>query len=139
MEVAWDLDAAEKGGYEDFMLKEIFEQPKAVSDTLRDKFDLSGEVRFEELSLSLEQAKNLRRIVVVACGTAYHAGLLAKYLFERWASLPVEIEIASEFRYRNLVVNHEDLVVAISQSGETMDTLAGVREANRRGAASSRS
>jgi glutamine---fructose-6-phosphate transaminase (isomerizing) len=134
VEVAWDLDAAEKGGYEDFMLKEIFEQPKAVSDTLRDKFDLSGEVRFEELSLSLEQAKNLRRIVVVACGTAYHAGLLAKYLFERWASLPVEIEIASEFRYRNLVVNHEDLVVAISQSGETMDTLAGVREANRRGA-----
>jgi glutamine---fructose-6-phosphate transaminase (isomerizing) len=134
VEVAWDLDAAEKGGYEHFMLKEIFEQPTAVSDTLRDKFDQDGEVKFEELSLTAEQAMALRRIVVVACGTAYHAGLLAKYLFERWASLPVEIEIASEFRYRNLVVNHEDLVVAISQSGETMDTLAGVREANRRGA-----
>lgn len=134
VEVTWDLDAAEKGGYEDFMLKEIYEQPKAVSDTLRDKFDQDGEVKFEELNLTAEQAKTLRRIVVVACGTAYHAGLLAKYLFERWASLPVEIEIASEFRYRNLVVNHEDLVVAISQSGETMDTLAGVREARRRGA-----
>ncbi len=134
VEVTWDLDAAEKGGYEDFMLKEIYEQPKAVSDTLRDKFDQDGEVKFEELNLTAEQAKALRRIVVVACGTAYHAGLLAKYLFERWASLPVEIEIASEFRYRNLVVNHEDLVVAISQSGETMDTLAGVREARRRGA-----
>ena len=134
VEVAWDLDAAEKGGYEDFMLKEIYEQPKAVSDTLRDKFDQDGEVKFEELNLTAEQAMALRRIVVVACGTAYHAGLLAKYLFERWASLPVEIEIASEFRYRNLVVNHEDLVVAISQSGETMDTLAGVREARRRGA-----
>ena len=134
VEVTWDLDAAEKGGYEDFMLKEIYEQPKAVSDTLRDKFDQDGEVKFEELNLTAEQAMALRRIVVVACGTAYHAGLLAKYLFERWASLPVEIEIASEFRYRNLVVNHEDLVVAISQSGETMDTLAGVREARRRGA-----
>ena len=134
VEVTWDLDAAEKGGYEDFMLKEIYEQPKAVSDTLRDKFDQDGEVKFEELNLTAEQAMALRRIVVVACGTAYHAGLLAKYLFERWASLPVEIEIASEFRYRNLVVNHEDLVVAISQSGETMDTLAGAREARRRGA-----
>ena len=134
VEVTWDLDAAEKGGYEDFMLKEIYEQPKAVSDTLRDKFDQDGEVKFEELNLTAEQAMALRRIVVVACGTAYHAGLLAKYLFERWASLPVEIEIASEFRYRNLVVNHEDLVVAISQSGETMDTLAGVRESRRRGA-----
>ncbi len=134
VEVEWDLDAAEKGGYEDFMLKEIFEQPKAVSDTLRDKFNPGNRVSFEHLSMTSEQARALRRIVVVACGTAFHAGLLAKYLFERWVSIPVEIEIASEFRYRNLVVNHEDLVVAISQSGETMDTLGGVREANRRGA-----
>lgn len=134
VEVDWNLDAAEKGGYEDFMLKEVFDQPAAVTDTIRDKFDASGEVCFDEFSLGAEQARALRRIVVVACGTAFHAGLLAKYLFERWVSLPVEIEIASEFRYRNLVVNHEDLVVAISQSGETMDTLAGVREANRRGA-----
>lgn len=134
VEVEWDLDAAEKGGYEDFMLKEIFEQPKAVSDTLRDKFNPGNRVSFEQLSLTSEKARALRRIVVVACGTAFHAGLLAKYLFERWVSIPVEIEIASEFRYRNLVVTHEDLVVAISQSGETMDTLGGVREANRRGA-----
>ncbi|HEY5533241.1 MAG TPA: glutamine--fructose-6-phosphate transaminase (isomerizing) [Candidatus Anoxymicrobiaceae bacterium] len=133
-EIDWDLDAAEKGGYEDFMLKEIFEQPQAVADTLRDKFNPGNRVSFDQLSLTSEQARNLRRIAVVACGTAFHAGLLAKYLFERWVSIPVEIEIASEFRYRNLVVNHEDLVVAISQSGETMDTLAGVREAEKRGA-----
>ncbi|MBU4175806.1 MAG: glutamine--fructose-6-phosphate transaminase (isomerizing) [Actinobacteria bacterium] len=134
VEVDWDIDAAEKGGYEDFMLKEIYEQPRAVEDTLADKFDSSGEIEVEELCLDPEGARALRRIVVVACGTSFHAGLLAKYLFERWASLPVEIEIASEFRYRNLVVTEDDLVVAVSQSGETMDTLAGVREARRRGA-----
>lgn len=134
VEVNWDIDAAEKGGYEDFMLKEIYEQPRAVEDTLADKFDSSGEIEVEELCLDPEGARALRRIVVVACGTSFHAGLLAKYLFERWASLPVEIEIASEFRYRNLVVTEDDLVVAVSQSGETMDTLAGVREARRRGA-----
>jgi len=133
-EVEWDLDAAEKGGYPDFMLKEIYEQPKAVADTLGDKFDKSGEVAAEELALDPAASEGLRRIVVVACGTSFHAGLLAEYLFERWAELPVEIEIASEFRYRNLVVTPEDLVVAISQSGETADTLAGVREAVRRGA-----
>ena len=134
VEVTWSLDAAEKGGYEDFMLKEINEQPEAVANTLADKFDRQGEIDIEELELTSKEARDLRRIVVVACGTAFHAGLLAKYLFERWAALPVEIEIASEFRYRNLVVTGEDLVVAISQSGETMDTLAGVREATRRGA-----
>ena len=134
VEVDWDIAAAEKGGYEDFMLKEIIEQPRAMADTLSDKFDSSGEIKVEELGLEPGEAGELRRIVVVACGTSFHAGLLAKYLFESWASLPVEIEIASEFRYRNLVVTEEDLVVAISQSGETMDTLAGVREAKRRGA-----
>jgi len=134
VEVDWSIDAAEKSGYADFMLKEIFEQPRAVSETLRDKFDSSGEIFIDELKLSREEALDLRRIVVVACGTSFHAGLLAKYLFERWAVLPVEIEIASEFRYRNLVVTSDDLVVAISQSGETADTLAGVREAKRRGA-----
>lgn len=134
VEVEWDLDAAEKGGYEDFMYKEIFEQPRAVTDTLRDKIDPSGEIGFEEFSLTPEEASALRRIVVVACGTAFHAGLLAKYLFERWAALTAEIEIASEFRSRNLLVNEEDLVIAISQSGETLDTLAGIREARRRGA-----
>lgn len=132
--VDWNIDAAEKGGYPDFMLKEIFEQPEAVADTLRDKSSPSGMLTIDELNFDEARARDLRRIVVVACGTSYHAGLLAKYLFERWAELPVEIEIASEFRYRNLVVTEEDLVVAISQSGETADTLAGVREARRRGA-----
>jgi glutamine---fructose-6-phosphate transaminase (isomerizing) len=132
--VDWDIDAAEKGGYEDFMLKEINEQPEAVAATMADKFNHGGDIEVPELDLSADEVRKLRRIVVVACGTAFHAGLLAKYLFERWAALPVEIEIASEFRYRNLVVTSEDLVVAISQSGETMDTLAGVREARRRGA-----
>ncbi len=134
VEITWSLDAAEKGGYEDFMLKEINEQPDAVANTLADKFDGHGQIEIGELELSSKAVRDLRRVVVVACGTAFHAGLLAKYLFERWAALPVEIEIASEFRYRNLVVTGEDLVVAISQSGETMDTLAGVREATRRGA-----
>ena len=134
VEVDWDLDAAEKGGFEDFMLKEIHEQPRAVADTLGDKFDSSGDLKAGALGLSGKQAAALRRIVVVACGTSYHAGLLAKYLFERWAGLPVETEIASEFRYRNLLLRPDDLVVAISQSGETADTLAGVREARRRGA-----
>jgi glucosamine--fructose-6-phosphate aminotransferase (isomerizing) len=134
VEVDWNLDAAEKGGYEDFMLKEIYEQPAAVADTMRDKFDAHGQIALDELCMTPETAAELRRIVVVACGTAFHAGLLAKYLFERWAALPAEIEIASEFRSRNLLVTSEDLVVAISQSGETLDTLAGVREAGRRGA-----
>ena len=134
VEITWSLDAAEKGGYEDFMLKEINEQPEAVANTLADKFDGHGQIEIDELELSSKAVRDLRRVVVVACGTAFHAGLLAKYLFERWAALPVEIEIASEFRYRNLVVTGDDLVVAISQSGETMDTLAGVREATRRGA-----
>ena len=132
-EIEWDIDAAEKGGYPDFMLKEIYEQPRAVADTLRDKFDSSGGILAEELALAPATARGLRRIVVVACGTSFHAGLLSKYLFERWAELPCEIEIASEFRSRNLVVTPDDLVVAISQSGETADTLAGVREARRRG------
>ncbi|MDD5748031.1 MAG: glutamine--fructose-6-phosphate transaminase (isomerizing) [Actinomycetota bacterium] len=134
VEVDWSLDSAEKGGYKDFMLKEIYEQPQAVAETLRDKFDNKKEVIVEDLRMTREEALELRRIVVVACGTSYHAGLLGKYLFERWAALPVEVEIASEFRYRNLVVTSDDLVVAISQSGETADTLAGIREARRLGA-----
>lgn len=134
VEIEWDLETAEKEGYEHFMLKEIHDQPKAVSDTLRDKFNPGNRVSFEQMSLTTEQALGLRRIVIIACGTAYHSGILAKYLFERWVSVPAEVEIASEFRYRNLVVNNEDLVVAVSQSGETADTLAGVREAVRRGA-----
>ena len=132
--VDWDLDAAEKGGYEDFMLKEIFEQPKAVADTLADKFDESGEVILQGLGIDEAYARDMRRVILVACGTSYHAGLLGRYLIERWAELPAEIEIASEFRTRTLLVGPTDTVVAISQSGETMDTLAGVREARRLGA-----
>ena len=130
----WSLDAAEKGGYEDFMLKEIYEQPEALLNTIRDKIDENGRVYFADMMLSPEKIEGLRRIIVVACGTSYHAGLLAEYVFEKWAELPVSIEIASEFRYRNLVVGPGDLVLAISQSGETLDTLEGVREAKRRGA-----
>ncbi|MBN2168791.1 MAG: glutamine--fructose-6-phosphate transaminase (isomerizing) [Actinobacteria bacterium] len=134
VEVNWDIDAAAKGGYEDFMLKEIFEQKKAVEDTLADKFNSSGEIEIEGLDLSEEDARNLRRIIVVACGTSYHAGILAKFLLEKWGCLPVEIEIASEFHFRDLAVREGDLVIAISQSGETADTMASVKAAKKLGA-----
>ncbi|MBN1289047.1 MAG: glutamine--fructose-6-phosphate transaminase (isomerizing) [Actinobacteria bacterium] len=133
-EVGWDIDSAEKGGYEDFMLKEIFEQKKAVEDTLADKFNSRGEIEMEGLDLSGEEARNLRRIIVVACGTSYHAGILAKFLLEKWGCLPVEIEIASEFHFRDLAVAKGDLVIAISQSGETADTIASVKAARKLGA-----
>lgn len=129
--VEWSLDAAEKGGFEDFMLKEIFEQPAAVADTIADKFDADGSIELGELGLTPASARGLHRVVVVACGTAFHAGLLAKYAIEHWAGLPVEVDQASEFRYRDLSLTDRDLVIAVSQSGETMDTLAGVREAVR--------
>jgi glucosamine--fructose-6-phosphate aminotransferase (isomerizing) len=134
IEIDWDLDAAEKGGYEDFMLKEIHEQPKAVEDTMADKFDAAGVVCLESLGLDSQAARDMRRVIVVACGTSYHAGLLGRYLIEHWAEVPAEIEIASEFRTRTLIVGPTDTVLAISQSGETMDTLVGVREARRLGA-----
>ncbi len=127
-EITWDLDAAEKSGYEDFMLKEIYEQPRAFTDTLADKFNREGDISLEGFLLDKDYAKSLRRIVIVACGTSYHAGLIARYLFEQWAKVPVEVEIASEFRYRGAVLCERDLVIAISQSGETADTLASVRE-----------
>ena len=133
MTVEWDLDAAEKGGFEDFMLKEIFEQPKALRETLRGRM-LDGEIQLSELQMTSEQVSAIERVFIIACGTSYHAGLVAKTLIEQWARIPVEVDVSSEFRYRDPIVDDETLVVAITQSGETADTLAGVREARERGA-----
>jgi len=133
MTVEWDLDAAEKGGFEDFMLKEIFEQPKALRETLRGRM-LDGEIQLSELQMTPEQVSAIERVFIIACGTSYHAGLVAKTLIEQWARIPVEVDVSSEFRYRDPIVDDETLVVAITQSGETADTLAGVREARERGA-----
>ncbi|MDZ4170063.1 MAG: glutamine--fructose-6-phosphate transaminase (isomerizing) [Coriobacteriia bacterium] len=133
MHVEWDLDAAEKGGYEDFMLKEIHEQPTALRETLRGRF-IDGEIQLSELKMTPEQVSSIDRVFIIACGTSYHAGLIAKHLIERWARIPVEVQVSSEFRYNDPIVDDETLVVAITQSGETADTLAGVREARDRGA-----
>ncbi|HYL81965.1 MAG TPA: glutamine--fructose-6-phosphate transaminase (isomerizing), partial [Candidatus Acidoferrum sp.] len=130
--IAWTADAAEKGGYPHFMLKEIYEQPEAVSATLQGRIDpASGQVHLPELLLSIEELRRLRRIVLVACGTSWHSALVGKYLLEEWTDLPCEVDIASEFRYRHLLVNDRTLVIPISQSGETADTLAALREARR--------
>jgi glucosamine--fructose-6-phosphate aminotransferase (isomerizing) len=134
MTVEWDLDAAEKGGYEDFMLKEIHEQPKALRETLRGRMGDDGEVQLSELAMSPEEVAAIARVFIIACGTSYHAGLVAKNLIERWARVPVEVDVSSEFRYRDPIIDDGTLVVAITQSGETADTLAGVREARDRGA-----
>ncbi len=133
MHVEWDLEAAEKGGYDDFMLKEIHEQPKALRETLRGRY-VDGEVQVSELAMTPEQISAIDRVFVIACGTSYHAGLVAKNLIEKWARIPVEVQVSSEFRYIDPIVDDETLVVAITQSGETADTLAGVREARERGA-----
>jgi glutamine---fructose-6-phosphate transaminase (isomerizing) len=134
MTVEWDLDAAEKGGYEDFMLKEIHEQPKALRETLRGRMGENGEIQLSELDMTPGQVAAIERVFIIACGTSYHAGLVAKNLIERWARIPVEVDVSSEFRYRDPIVDDDTLVVAITQSGETADTLAGVREARERGA-----
>ena len=126
--IDWDLDAAEKGGYEYFMLKEIAEQPTAVADTLVGHF-VDGRIVLDEQRLSDQELREIDKVFVVACGTAYHSGLLAKYAIEHWTRLPVEVELASEFRYRDPVLDRSTLVVAISQSGETADTLEAVRHA----------
>lgn len=129
------LDALEKGGYEHFMLKEIYEQPKSIQDSLRGRFD-SGKLTFAMRSLEEfeDKIRNLDRIIIVGCGTSWHAGLVGEYLIEEFARLPVEVEYASEFRYRNPIVNENDLVIAISQSGETADTLAALEMAKEKGA-----
>jgi glucosamine--fructose-6-phosphate aminotransferase (isomerizing) len=134
MHVEWDLDAAEKGGYEDFMLKEIFEQPKAIRETLRGRMGEGGIIQLSELQMTDAEVAAIDRVFIVACGTSYHAGVVAKHLIEQWARIPVQVEVSSEFRYGDPIVDDETLVVAITQSGETADTLAGVREARQRGA-----
>ena len=126
--IDWDLSAAEKGGYEYFMLKEIAEQPAAVANTLLGHF-VDGRIVLDEQRLSDQELREIDKVFVVACGTAYHSGLLAKYAIEHWTRLPVEVEVASEFRYRDPVLDRSTLVVAISQSGETADTLEAVRHA----------
>jgi glutamine---fructose-6-phosphate transaminase (isomerizing) len=131
--VEWDLAAAEKAGFDDFMLKEIHEQPEAIRDTLRDRIDPRGALFLDELKMPEDQIRDVTKVFVVACGTAFHAGLVAKYAIEHWVRLPVEIEISSEFRYRDPVLDANTLTLGISQSGETIDTLEAVRHARRQG------
>ena len=133
-EISWDATAAEKGGFAHFMLKEIFEQPKAVADTLIGRLSDNNQILLDELHMSKQEIQSLKKITVIACGTAYHAGLVAKYAIEKWAKIPVDVEIASEFRYRDPIIDSTTLVIAISQSGETMDTLMAVRHAKTAGA-----
>ncbi|MCF2622396.1 glutamine--fructose-6-phosphate transaminase (isomerizing) [Collinsella tanakaei] len=132
--IDWDIDMAEKGGYPDFMLKEICEQPRVVRDTLVGRLAPSGELDIDELGLTFEELDLIDRVYVIACGTSYHAGLVAKNLIEGWARIPCEVEAASEFRYRNPIITPSTLVVAVSQSGETADTLAAIRDARIKGA-----
>ena len=133
MHVDWDISAAERGGYPDFMMKEIFEQPRTIRDTLAGRM-VNGHLKFDELTLNFEELAAIDRVYIIACGTSYHAGLVAKNLIEGWSRIPCEIEVASEFRYRNPIVTPSTLVVAVSQSGETADTLAAIRDARIRGA-----
>ncbi len=128
-EIDWDISAAEKGGFDLFMLKEISEQPQAVRDTLAGRINEKGVLNFTDFNLDQIALRNIKKIVFIACGTAYHAGLIGKQAVERWTRLPAEAEIASEFRYRDPILDAETLVVAISQSGETMDTLMAVKHA----------
>lgn len=133
--VNWDAEAAEKGGFEHFMLKEIYEQPKAVRDTLRGRVSRdSDKVTFNELNWTAETFKDLKKIFIVACGTAYHAGIVGKYYIEKMARIPVEVDIASEFRYRDPIIDENCMCIVVSQSGETSDTLEALKEAKRRGA-----
>ena len=133
-EVTWDADAAEKGGYETFMLKEIHEQADAVAETIADRLPGADGVDLSDVALDDEYLRGVGRIVIVACGTSYHAGLVGRYAIEEWARVPVEMDIASEYRYRNPVIGRGDLVVGITQSGETADTLAAMRLAREAGA-----
>ncbi|MEU9603076.1 glutamine--fructose-6-phosphate transaminase (isomerizing) [Streptomyces sp. NPDC048057] len=132
--VDWDASAAEKGGYPSFMLKEIAEQPKAVADTLLGRIDEEGALTLDEVRIPASVLRSTEKVVVVACGTAFHAGLIAKYAVEHWTRIPCEVELASEFRYRDPILDRRSLVIAISQSGETMDTLMAVRHAREQGA-----
>jgi glutamine---fructose-6-phosphate transaminase (isomerizing) len=127
--ISWDASAAEKGGHEFFMLKEIAEQPRAVAETLLGRLTETGEIMLDEVRLTDQDLRDVDKVFIVACGTAYHAGMVAKYAIEHWTRIPCEVELASEFRYRDPVLDRSTLVVAISQSGETMDTLMALRHA----------
>ncbi|MBE6053262.1 MAG: glutamine--fructose-6-phosphate transaminase (isomerizing) [Clostridium sartagoforme] len=131
--VTWDIDAAEKGGYEDFMLKEVHEQPKAIKDTLTSRVLKNAPVQLDDINLTKEELETFDRVFIVACGTAYHAGLVGKTIIEKLAKIPVEVDIASEFRYRDPLITDKSLVIVVSQSGETADTLAVLRDAKRVG------
>ena len=132
--VDWDASAVEKGGHDLFMLKEIAEQPKAVADALLGRVGSDGRIQLDEMGLEDQALRDIDKVIVVACGTAAHAGMVAKYAIENWTRIPVEMELASEFRYRDPIVNERSLVIAISQSGETMDTLMALRHAKEQGA-----
>jgi glutamine---fructose-6-phosphate transaminase (isomerizing) len=132
--VDWDEEAAEKAGYETFMLKEIHEQPASLADTLAERVGPDGRVVLDGLGLTPEAIRDIKQVIIVACGTSYHAGLVGKYALERWARMPVEVEVASEFRYRDPVIGPDCLCVAVTQSGETADTLAAMRLARQAGA-----
>src|SRR5699024_3275347 len=123
--IDWDINAAEKGGYEHFMLKEMHEQPGAVSDTLNPRLK-ENDIVIEELGMTDEEIRSIRKIYIVACGSAYHTGVTAKYVYEGMARIPVEVDLASEFRYRNPIFEDNTLVIIVSQSGETADTLAAL-------------
>jgi glutamine---fructose-6-phosphate transaminase (isomerizing) len=131
--VDWDASAAEKGGYDYFMLKEIAEQPRAVADTLLGRIGVNRRLSLDEVRLDDDELREVDKIIIIACGTAYHAGLIAKYAIEHWARVPCEVELASEFRYRDPILDRQTLVMVISQSGETMDTLMAVRHAREQG------
>ncbi|MCI8994117.1 MAG: glutamine--fructose-6-phosphate transaminase (isomerizing) [Lachnospiraceae bacterium] len=130
--IEWDVNAAEKGGYEHFMLKEMYEQPKVVRDTFSPRLK-NGDVVIEELGMSDEEIREVRKLYIVACGSAYHTGMTCKYVFEGLARIPVEVDLASEFRYRNPILDEHTLVIIVSQSGETADSLAALREVKKRG------
>ncbi len=131
--IEWDVNTTERGGYPDFMLKEIHEQPRVIRDTLAGRL-VGDELTIDEIGLSKEELNLIDRVFIIACGTSYHAGLIAKNLIETWAQIPTEVEVASEFRYRNPIITPTTLVVAVSQSGETADTIAAIRDARIKGA-----
>lgn len=130
--IQWDISAAEKGGYEHFMLKEMYEQPKAAADTLNPRIK-GNQIKIEELGMTDEEIKAIKKLYIVACGSAYHTGVTAKYVFEGMARIPVEVDLASEFRYRNPIFEENTMVIIVSQSGETADSLAALREAKENG------
>jgi glucosamine--fructose-6-phosphate aminotransferase (isomerizing) len=132
--ITWDLEAAQKGGFDDFMSKEIHEQPEAVANTLLDRRDKDGRLVLDEMRLTDDELRDIDKVFIVACGSSYHAALVAKYAIEHWVKLPTEVDIASEFRYRDPVLNERTLCVGVSQSGETLDTSEALREAARLGA-----